>query len=431
MPLLVYTHKITPRLTYVFKHICERMLGLPVSFTTRVEDFIAHSGPKISYTRYPLGNEFFVKSHDLLFDRGISDLEFTLHDWKGIPCFFLTGDKSALPFDIFASSFYLLSRYEEYLPHVKDTFGRFPADESLAVKYNFLEIPIVDIWAQQFQKTLSLAFPDIVLPEKKFIFQSVIEVNEAFAFIQKGLGRSLLEILEEIYQLKFNHLLYRFASLVRLKKDPFDVYAWVSEQHNKTGAALQWFFMLANYSLTHKSINIHNSKFRLLIKHLSDIYKLGVVISFDGQNNAKILQEELNRLENIIHRKTDKSLQYKARLNLPETYRRLVELEIKEDYSMGYAGKIGFRAGTSHPFFFYDLGYEVQTPLKIIPFCLTDEAVQNSESTESNLKLNRLIQVIREVNGNFTAVFSHSAFSRLHHRNKLRAFYQKLLKASK
>lgn len=428
MPLLVYTHKITPRLTYIFRHICERMLGMPVGFTTRVEDFIAHSGPKMSYTRYPLGNEFFVRSHDLLFDRGISDLEFNIQNWKGVPCFFSSGDKSVIPYDIFAASFYLLSRYEEYLPHVKDHLGRFPAVESLAVKHQFLEIPIVDVWVQQFRETLALAFPDTDLPERKFSFQSVIEVNEAYAFLEKGIGRSLFEILEELSQLKFKLLLHRFASLIRLKNDPFDVYDWVSLQHRNSGTAMQWFFMLSNYSLVNKSINIHNPKFRHLIKNLSDNYKLGVVISFEGQNNEKILQEELNRLEEIIHRKTEKSLQYKARLNLPETYRCLVELEIKEDYSMGYAGKMGFRAGTSHPFFFYDLGYEVQTPLKVVPFCLTDEAVQPMESAESNLKLNHLVQAVREVNGTFTTVFSHSAFSRLHHKNKLRAFYQKLLK---
>ena len=42
--LLVYTHKITPRLKYTFKHICKRILGLEVSFTSKIEDFIAHAG---------------------------------------------------------------------------------------------------------------------------------------------------------------------------------------------------------------------------------------------------------------------------------------------------------------------------------------------------------------------------------------------------
>jgi len=71
--LLVYTHKITPRLKYTFKHICKRILGLEVKFTSKVEDFIAHDSLKMSYTKQPLSNELFVRSHSLLFEQGLSD----------------------------------------------------------------------------------------------------------------------------------------------------------------------------------------------------------------------------------------------------------------------------------------------------------------------------------------------------------------------
>ena len=64
--VLVYTHKITSRLRYTFKHFFESVLDIPVDFTTKLEVFIAQSGPKMSYTQTPLGNEFFVNSNSLL-----------------------------------------------------------------------------------------------------------------------------------------------------------------------------------------------------------------------------------------------------------------------------------------------------------------------------------------------------------------------------
>lgn len=73
--LLVYTKKKSPRLNYVFKHICTRVLGLKVGFTTKIEEFIAHHGLKMSYAKQQLGNEFFVKSHDILFEQGLGDVE--------------------------------------------------------------------------------------------------------------------------------------------------------------------------------------------------------------------------------------------------------------------------------------------------------------------------------------------------------------------
>ena len=67
---------------------------------------------------------------------------------------FFSVNNSVFPFDPFAASFFMISRYEEYLPHIKDIHGRFEAKESLAFKNNFLEKPIVDIWINLIKKEL-------------------------------------------------------------------------------------------------------------------------------------------------------------------------------------------------------------------------------------------------------------------------------------
>ena len=156
--ILVYTHKITPRIRYIFKHIFTRILLVPVDFTSKIEEFVAHNGPKISYTKVPLGKEFFIRSNELLFEQGVNDLEITVQQWEEVPCFFNAGPKSEIPFDIFAASFYLISRYEEYLPHVRDEHERFTAEQSLAYKFNFLEKPVVDIWALKLREVLKERF---------------------------------------------------------------------------------------------------------------------------------------------------------------------------------------------------------------------------------------------------------------------------------
>ena len=90
--LLVYTHKITPRVSYVFKHICTRVLGIPVKFTSKLEEFIAHEGAKLSYTSKKLGNELHIRSVDLLFEQGILAMDIAVQDWDGVPCFFQIKD---------------------------------------------------------------------------------------------------------------------------------------------------------------------------------------------------------------------------------------------------------------------------------------------------------------------------------------------------
>ena len=132
--LLIFTKQITPRISYVFKHICTRILGIKIDFTTEIDVFLAHKGPKASYGKQPLGNELFFQSHGLLTQQGIESVEINVREWEATKCFFAVSDKSAIPFDIFAAAFYLLSRYEEYQPHVKDHLGRFSAQESLGFK---------------------------------------------------------------------------------------------------------------------------------------------------------------------------------------------------------------------------------------------------------------------------------------------------------
>ena len=119
---------------------------MEVGFTTSVEEFVAHNGPKLTYSKVPLGKEFFIKSHDLLFEQGINDVEIKMEHWGSIPCFFGMGQNTSIPFDIFAASFYLQSRYEEYLPYVQDAHERFSATDSLAHKHKFLDKPLIDIW---------------------------------------------------------------------------------------------------------------------------------------------------------------------------------------------------------------------------------------------------------------------------------------------
>ena len=164
--LLIYTSKPTQRITYIFNHICKRILGLKINFTSSIEEFIAYSGPKISYGKKELGNELFFQSTELLFQEGFDSIDIVVKDWEETKCFFEVGKINSLPFDIFSASFYLLSRYEEYLPHVKDYKGRFLASESIAFKSGFLESPIVDIWAHKFKKLLLKYFPELIFIDK-------------------------------------------------------------------------------------------------------------------------------------------------------------------------------------------------------------------------------------------------------------------------
>lgn len=410
--LLVYTHQVTPRLKYVFKHISTRILGIEIGFTSDIQAFIAHEGMKMSYTKQPLGSEFFVKSHEILFEQGVNDIEINTHNWDDTKCFFYNGDKGVLPFDIFAAAFYLLSRYEEYLPHVKDEFGRFMATDSLAYKEAFLHQPVIDIWAYKFKNALESQYPEFVFPERSYSVRPVVDVPEAYQYKFKGLMRTLGGALKDVFNFRFKGFYTRVLVLLGFINDPYDTFKYIINRQKTSDFKFSFFFLVSDYSTFDKGINPNKKTFISLIKQVADYCLVGLKVSYFALEDKSILKKEKLRMDRILNTSLRVSRQSFSKLNLPESYRNLLELEILEDYTMGYVNQVGFRAGTCTPFLFYDIDYEIQTPLKIISYHIMDHALLKNLSLLDKKKfLNNIIQQVKQVNGEFVPVFHNYTFS--------------------
>src|ERR1700745_3957944 len=149
--LLIYSYKSTPRFTYAADFILKDLCGFEIAYTSDIEKFNSFDGAKLSYCELPLQQEINITPHTLLFEKKIRSQNISLSVWNGIPTI-LKNKNTEVPFDIFAASFFLLSRYEEYLPHIADVYNRFEADSSLAFQNKFLHLPVVNLWAMELKK---------------------------------------------------------------------------------------------------------------------------------------------------------------------------------------------------------------------------------------------------------------------------------------
>jgi len=371
--LLIYTPRITNRLLYITGLIIRDLLGIELAFTSREDEYLDCEGPKLCYGKCLAAGDLYIASSGLLFETGISGREMHHFDFGDSKAFFPVYDTTSLfPFDIFSASFFLVSRYEEYLPHIRDIHGRFPAEESEAFKQGFLQRPLVTIWAVALREILAARFPSIVFRKRTFRFQPTYDIDAAYAFSHKGLTRTLGGFLKAILAGNYKELKQRLRVLLNLESDPFDTFALQFIWQKQYDLHPVYFILFADYGLNDKNMPVNDRNFQALIKAIADHAEVGIHPSYGSNKNPVKLATEIARLSKVLRRDITCSRQHFLKLELPATYRNLINLDITDDYSMGYASQPGFRASICDTFNFYDLDLDTETKLRIHPFAIME-----------------------------------------------------------
>lgn len=411
--LLVYTNKSAPRLRYIFDLILKDLIGVQHKLTHSKEEFIAYNGPRLSYCDAALGDELFIYASRLLYEKGIEDQQINVFEWHGVPVFFGTHPKYQLPFDLFAASFYLVSRYEEYLPHIKDEHSRFTPQQSLAFQKNFLNKPLINIWAQKLKALLQHRYPSLAFVSKSYHYISTFDIDSAYAYKEKGMMRQVGAFSLGLFTMNFKKVAERLRVLFGLEEDPYNTYDLQLEIKKKYNLRQIYFFLVGNYGEFDKNIPVEGSKrFQSLIKSIADYAEVGVHPSYASNLNSDQLRKEIRRLSKVLKREVTKSRQHFLKVTFPGTYRNLIDNDIEEDYSLGYASEIGFRASICSPFKFYDLDLDIETRLRLVPFMLMDGTMKDYmklSADESIIRAKQLVDEVREVDGTFVTLWhNHS-----------------------
>jgi hypothetical protein len=409
--LLLYASNITPRLEYIIDFFGTQLFDDSISTTTNIEEFKNADLPKLNYSKEEIShNEFFIRSTDLLYETGVKEQKIDCFEINFHKAFFETS--ADLHFDIFAASFYLITRYEEYLPHEKDEYGRYAHTNSLAFKENFLHIPLVNIWIQQFKKALQQKFPKLIFKPKQFKCIISYDIDIAYSYLYKGLLRNTGGLLKFLVNGKWHAAKDRLSVLLKNKKDPYDCYEWLDALHLYCRLKPYYFFLVAkNRSKYDKNISTNQRAFYELIDYYSKTYKIGLHPSWQSGDDHSLLSEELEWLETVADKKIVSSRQHYIRFTLPDTFRRLLETGIKKDFSMGYGSINGFRGSVCSSFYWYDLIKEKKTDLKVYPFCFMDANSffeQKQSPAEAYQELIGYYELIKKLNGMFISVWHNN-----------------------
>lgn len=403
--ILIYCQQSTHRLQYICKFVFEEQLGIRYSLTIDAKNFAAHDGPKINYSKENFDDHSFnITACGILEEKKISAQKIECFTLKGLPVFFKC-DNGPLGFDILAASFYLITRYEEYLPHEKDEYGRYDHRQSLAYKEKFLQVPLINFWLIQFRETLQEHFKDLKITTPQFSFQPTYDIDMAWAYKNKGLLRNLGGLLTTK---SFN----RLPVLMRLQKDPFDSFDFLKELHTKNNLDPIYFLLLAQRRSEYdKNISPYDYSMWQLMKRLNKEAKLGIHPSWSSNQKPSLIKKEIKILETATKADVLKSRQHYIYFNFPDTFEHLLLANIKEDYSMGYGSINGFRASVASSFSWYNLATEKATVLRMHPFCFMDANSyyeQNQSLEETTKELNHYYKICKEANGTLITIFHNN-----------------------
>jgi len=305
-------------------------------------------------------------------------------------CTCISEDKITLEVDILGSSFFILTRYEEYVNSQHDQFDRFPAKASIAYQENFITRPIVNEYLEILWALLNHLWP--LLKRKTRNYRVVVSHDVDVPFSIKG--NSSLQytrnIIGDLFVRKDSRLaLARVVSIVKYKlgfayHDINDAFGFIMDASDQYGCQSTFNFMASQpeydvdfrYSLNDERVQ------KLMYSIYSRGHKLGFHSSLHSYNRPEIIFNESMYLRQLMDSLGITQTYLGGRQHYlcwqnPITWQGWSDANLDEDSTLGFADCIGFRCGVCYSYSVFNLKTRkhlslIESPLIAMDVCLTN-----------------------------------------------------------
>ncbi len=291
-------------------------------------------------------------------------------------------------YDIFASIFFMLSRWEENIDSQRDEHDRFVEENSVSIKNNFHQRPIVDeytdfIWnllkqlgyegERKERKTEIVATHDIDFFERYHNTSKIIRALAGDIFKRGSL------------KMFFQTIVVNINIKRREREDPFDTFDEFMNRSEKMGVKSRFYFIAGKLNETDVHYDIQHPR---VVKKIKEIKERGHIVgihgSYDSYNNPEQFQKELERLQNITNGAITEGRQHFLRFRNPDTWRMYEKAGLKIDSTMGFSRHVGYRCGTGETFPVLDILHRQKLNLKEMPLIVMDCAIPDKQELITN-----------------------------------------------
>jgi hypothetical protein len=403
MMLTIYADQISRRLTYTLSVIFDDR-NIEYRLVNDVKSFKDAPFPKLAYSEDRVFEEdATIYPSTILFEEEILKHIVLKSEWNNQELLSIDG----VP-DVLGSIFYVISLYDDYLNEETDEHDRNVGAKSLLFKMNWLNKLVVERWSELFisfvesQNGCSLnaaKIPFKVIPS--------FDIDNVYAYRLKKGWRKYMSIAKDLLKYDRFRLKERQEVLAGLKKDPYDTYD-IIEGIAKRGFGVKVFWLLGDYNTYDRNVDYDNLHHRRLINEVNEYADVGLHPSYQSNTSKVILRDEKARIEEILTKEVTNTRQHFLKVRLPYTFADLEKVGFTDDYSLGYADQIGFRAGIARPFIWYNLKENRPSKLRLHPISYMDGTL--NEYMELNVDeaiktVKKLKKEVRIYGGNFVALW--------------------------
>ena len=333
--------------------------------------------------------------------------------------------------DIFASSFFMLTRWEEHVTKNRDKHGRFSAYESLAFKNRFLDRPIVNEYIEMLKNIIFSMDKNskFKIQNSKLYLTHDIDIPFRYMSIKNNIREVIGDIvIRKSFKIAMDSIKRQVKVFLKMEKDPFDTYDFLMDTSENLGVKSYFFLHSSNLS----KYDYSNDKY---IKQIANkIKKRGHLIgyhpSYNSSSNDKIFKKDKEKIEFIIGEKIEFSRQHYLRFEIPTTWQMCENHGMKWESTLGYAEREGFRAGVCYAYSVFNILTRSKLHLKERPLIVMDTSFPSYQEEVTPQEIQKsiidLIKKIKKYNGDFVFLWHNSSFN-MSYWLKYQEIYRKIL----
>ena len=409
------------------KYIIQFLLGEHIS--SEIADQIGYTTDESEFDKYKLviyPSFFFDKE---VYGNPISLPALPLKIWEEVPILFgepnveTKGNTKIIYADLLASSYFLISRYEEMVRReVRDVYGRFPGKESIPYRAGFIDRPLVDQYGRILREHLREIGIDAAEPpnviSKVYLTHDVDQISHfrSIRGLAGGLLRGLKRPKEGHRALKsfFGGLqfdpwytfpyLFNLDSKLRTKmgEDRCEIIAFI-----RTGGS--------KYKQDKPFVNLLHPDYKTLLHYAKrKRVSIGLHSSFEVGIHPNRVNNEKRKLEKTIKQTTNYNRNHFLCSREPEDMLMLIGAGITDDFTMGYADMAGFRLGTCRAVKYINLSNRQVTSLNLHPLPVMDRSLDDKRymymnAHQADQYCKQLIDTVESHNGEIAFLWHNNS----------------------